>query len=64
MSSQSRKALAPSAEFPGSIYDASVQCGKRRNSAENMELTFSWQEAAGIALFVAIAVGVVRLFGI
>jgi hypothetical protein len=63
MSSQSRKALAPSAEFPGSIYDAPMQRGKRETTVENVELGLSWREAIGIVLFVAAAVAAVRLIG-
>jgi hypothetical protein len=63
MSSQSRKALAPSAEFPGSIYDTPVQRGKRETALENVELALGWREAIGIVLFVAAAVAAVRLIG-
>ena len=63
MSSQSRKALAPSAEFPGSVYDTPMQCSKRETALENVELALNWWEAIGIVLFVAAAIAVVRLIG-
>jgi hypothetical protein len=63
MSSQSRKALAPNAEFPGSIYDTPMQRGKSETTAENVELGLNWREAIGIVLFVAAAIAAVRLIG-
>lgn len=63
MSSQSRKALARSADFPGSVFEGPAPSGGPGMGLENTELSLGWREALCIALFVAVAVTTVRLLG-
>jgi hypothetical protein len=63
MSSQSRKALARSAEFPGSVFEGPAPSGRPGAGLEATELSLGWWEALGIALFVAAAVATFRLLG-
>jgi hypothetical protein len=63
MSSQSRKALVRSAEFPGSVFEGPAPSGRPGAAFENTELSLGWREALCIALFVAGAVATLRLLG-